>query len=133
MHTHAPPGKGEAALGDAATPKLTGLPQSNSSFALRQACQHIITRIELLPDNHVHFAREVCASCGRHVKWLSKPRNVARRRLNGFRIAKLLMCPRLDPWETSFVSSVSRLAKLSPRQQQVVDRLSADYLEEPCA
>jgi hypothetical protein len=52
MRAHAPPINGEAALGDAATPKLTGLSQSNSSFALRQACQHITTRIERRPSVH---------------------------------------------------------------------------------
>ena len=47
------PLNGEAALGDAATPKLTGLPQSNSSFAFRQACRHGTIVVEVMPPGHL--------------------------------------------------------------------------------
>ena len=82
-----------------------------------------------MPDGHTHHAREVCVACGAFTRWLPRPETVERRRLNGFRLAKLGMCPRLTKWEQHFVESVSWRQKLSPRQQEIVDRLVETYLE----
>jgi hypothetical protein len=56
--------------------------------------------------------------------------NVGDRRLsNAFRIAKLAMMPGLTHWERNFVRSISHRTRLSPKQQQIIDRLCATYLE----
>jgi hypothetical protein len=112
---------------------LTGRRGILSNARSYHACPHDATVIERMPSTHKHYAREVCASCGAHRSWVAKPRNVERRRLNGFRLVKLSVCPRLKPWEANFVRNVLQLRKFSPRQQAVIDRLTADYLEEPYA
>jgi len=126
-------GKEEGALRDAPTPKLTELRQSNSGVAISQACKHGTTRVELMPQGHKHYARVICAVCGRFIHWSAKPANVERQKLNGFKLARLGMCNRLNPWERNFVHHVSQQRKLSPRQQVIVERLCADYLKREVA
>jgi hypothetical protein len=55
---------------------------------------------------------------------------IDRRTLNSFSLARLAMCDRLTPWERSFVRDVSQRRKLSPRQQEIVERLCREYLKE---
>ena len=93
------------------------------------ACTHSATHVEVMPDDHTHHAREVCVDCGAFIRWLPRPETVERRRLNGYRLARLGMCPSLNRWEANFVQSVSQCKKLSQRQQQIIDRLCAEYLE----
>lgn len=78
------------------------------------ACTHSATRAEVMPDGHIHHAR---------------PETVERRRLNGYRLAKLGMCSNLSKWEANFVQSVSQRNRLTHRQQEIVDRLVATHLE----
>jgi hypothetical protein len=82
-----------------------------------------------MPQGHKHYAMETCAICRRFVRWLPKPETVQRQRLNTFRLARLAMRPDLTDWERRFVGDVSKLAKLSPRQQVLVERLCREYLE----
>jgi hypothetical protein len=93
-------------------------------------CPHSATVIERMPAGHVHHAREVCADCGVSLRWLPKPATLVRQRLNAFKLARLAMCGRLTPWEGHFVRSVSQCRKVSPKQQEIIDRLSASYLEQ---
>jgi hypothetical protein len=95
-----------------------------------QFCPHTATRTERMPQAHPHYAREVCTRCGAFIRWLPKPQSVERCRLNAFKLAKLGMCRGLSAWERSFVRDVSQRRKLSPRQQEIVDRLGATHLEE---
>ena len=90
--------------------------------------KHAATRVELMPQGHTHHAREVCATCRRHVRWLPKPGTVERQRLNAFCLARLGMCEWLNPWERNFVHHVSQQRKLSPRQQVLVERLCRGIL-----
>jgi hypothetical protein len=63
-------------------------------------------------------------------KFLPRPENVERRKLNGLRLAKLQMCAGLNSWEREFIQSLAKQGnKLSPKQQAVSDRLCATYLE----
>lgn len=86
-------------------------------------------RIEILPPGSVHFGKEFCRDCDKVLRFLPKPETVERQKLNGFRLARLGMCGRLTNWERNFVRDVLRRRKLSPKQQAIVDRLVATYLE----
>jgi hypothetical protein len=115
---------------NAPTPKLTGLAQSNSGVAITQhVCKHRTTRVEEMPPGSAHRVREVCATCGCWLRWLPSPANVERRTLNSFKLGRLGMCEGLSKWERRFVGDVLKLAKLSPRQQVLVERLCREYLE----
>jgi hypothetical protein len=123
MHTHAPPGNGEGALQQAPPPNLTGA-------AAYHACSSQATFTERMPAGHVHYAALRCAACGAFIGWLPKPETIERRRLNGFRLARLLMCGRPTSWERHFVGDVSQRKRVSPRQQKIIDRLCADYVKK---
>jgi len=100
----------------------------------RAYCAHDETKTVLLPAGSRHYARLECAKCGSFLKFLPRPENVEKRKLNGFRLAKLQMCPSLSSWERAFVDSLAKQrGKLSPKQQTVLDRLCADYLEGKAA
>ena len=103
--------------------------ETTAARAPYQACAQSVTRTERLPDGSRHYARLTCAVCGRFLRWLPKPSTLARQKLNAFKLAKLAMCDRLNPWERRFVGDVLKLAKLSPRQQVRVERLCREYLE----
>jgi hypothetical protein len=107
----------------------TRLPEDNSGHSFAQPCGHPATRTERLPDSHPHFASLRCVICGRHLRWLPRPETLARQRVNAFRLSKLAMRPGLSDWERNFTRDVLKLAKLSPRQQVLVARLCATYLE----
>ena len=94
------------------------------------SCRHEIRRFAIMPQGHTHFAQEVCGLCGRWLRWVPRPANVERQKLNAFRLAKLAMCDGLTNWERGFVASVSKQKKVSPKQQQIIDRLCATYLEK---
>jgi hypothetical protein len=104
-------------------------PQRKSKNAFPQPCTHPVVRVEYLPSSHVHYAAERCDSCGAWVRWTASPKTLERRTLNAFKIAKLLMCEGLSPWQRRFVHDVSQQKKLSPKQQALVARLCATYLE----
>jgi hypothetical protein len=124
------PPKREGACSNAPTQKLTGLPQSNSGVAIAQhVCRHGTTRVELMPQGHMHHARVICALCGRFLRWLPRPETIERERVNAFKLAKLAMCEGLSKWERSFVHHVSQQRKLSPKQQALLVQLCTQYLE----
>jgi len=129
MDAPAPPGKSEARRQTGRREKLTGLPEDKAGSGFAQGCTHPATRTERLPDGSWHYARLTCVACGRFLRWLPKPQTIERRTLNSFRLARLAMCPDLSDWERRFVGDVLKLAKLSPRQQVLVERLCTQYLE----
>jgi len=125
-----PPGNGEGPRGSGPTPEeLTRRGEDKSGFCVAQPCTHPVTRTERFPGGVPHYSHEVCAMCSRHVRWFPKPQIIERRRLNAFRLAKLAMCSSLSAWERGFVRSVSQQEKVSPKQQTIIDRLSATHLE----
>jgi hypothetical protein len=98
-------------------------------------CAHASTTTELLPKESRHYAKLKCATCGAFLKFLPRPENVERRKLNGFRLLKLQMCGRLNSWEQEFVEGLIKQAnnKLTPKQQAVFDRLCLTYSDRRAA
>jgi hypothetical protein len=93
-------------------------------------CAHSLTITERMPEGSPHHAKLKCAGCGAFLKFLSKPANVERRKLNGFKLAKLQMCDGLTDWERTFLDSLAKLGgKHSPKQQEVFDKLCATHLK----
>ena len=121
-----PPGNGKGAV-QAPIPKLTCRAQNNSVSAISQVCGHKST--VTVRERGTHYSKEICIVCGGFVRWLPKPETFERQKLNGFKLAKLAMRPELTHWERNFVRSISHRTRLSPKQQQIIDRLCATYLE----
>jgi hypothetical protein len=123
MNGPAPPGNANAPLAKGRRDKLTGGREYS-------ACPHSATLTEQMPRGHLHQAAVRCAYCGRHLRWLPKPETIERRRLNGFKLATLAMCDRLTSWERHFVRDSSQRKRVSPKQQEIIDRLCATYRKE---
>jgi hypothetical protein len=92
-------------------------------------CEHQATRVLLLPLGSVHHAKEICTDCDRVLRWLPKPRTIARSRMNAYRLARFAMHEGLSSLEHSFIRDVSGKRKLSQRQQAWIDALCLKYLE----
>jgi hypothetical protein len=123
---NAPPGKKSGLLFGQAVVNHT---QGCHHFVARQACAHSDIFYERLPEPSIHWAKQKCATCGRTLKFLPKPSNLARREFNGYRILKLQqMCHKLTRWERTFVDSIASQKRLSPKQSQVLTALVAKYL-----
>jgi hypothetical protein len=129
MDAPAPPGKSAARRQTGRREKLTGLPEDKAGSGFAQGCTHPATRTERLPDGSWHYAWLTCVACGRFLRWLPRPETIERERVNAFKLAKLAMCEGLSKWERSFVHHVSQQRKLSPKQQQIIDRLAVQDLE----
>jgi hypothetical protein len=93
-------------------------------------CAHSVTKTELDPPGSEHYGRLRCAECGCILRFVPKPKNVERRQLNSYRLAKLQMCPSLNDWERQFVDSLAKVgnSKLTPKQQAVLDQLCLTQL-----
>jgi hypothetical protein len=98
-------------------------------------CAHSSTTTELMPQESRHYAKLKCADCGAFLKFLPRPENVERRKLNGFRLAKLQMCDGLNSWEREFIESLAKQGsnKLTPKQQAVFDRICLTYFGKEAA
>jgi hypothetical protein len=107
-----------------------GLTQDNSGSAIVQhVCAHKSTVTQQEPLGRTHYSREICLSCRAFVRWLPKPSTIERRTLNAFKLARLAMRPDLTGWERQFICSVSGKKHLSPKQERLLVRLYATYLE----
>ena len=60
---------------------------------------------------------------------MTPQRTIERRTLNGFKLARLAMCPHLRHWERKYIAGISHRPRLSPTQQKIFDRLVTQYLE----
>jgi hypothetical protein len=98
-------------------------------------CAHSVTKTELNPPGSEHYGTLRCAECNAFLRFVPKPKNVERRQLNGFRLARLQMCPGLSSWEREFIDSLAKQGsiKLTPKQQSALDRLCLTYLERRVA
>jgi hypothetical protein len=94
-------------------------------------CSHSSTVVERLPEGSTHYARLLCKDCRTFLRFLPKPENVEKRKLNGYRLAKLQMRDSLNQWERRFVQSLSKApgGKLTPKQQAVFDALYLQHCE----
>ena len=94
-------------------------------------CAHSVTKTELDPPGSEHYGRLRCADCHAFLRFVPKPKNVERRQLNGFRLAKLQMCPGLNSWERQFIDSLAKQGnnKLTPKQEAVLERLCLTHLD----
>jgi hypothetical protein len=121
----APPGKKTGALLHA--PKTADARQYTRLHDA-QGCTHANTRIERMPQGHIHHAREVCADCERHLRWHPKPSILQRQKINELKL-KRLAALKLDAWEKNFVLEMLRLQRWSLGQQAWIDRLYSDHIE----
>jgi hypothetical protein len=131
-NAHGPPRKGARAVSPAQGHlRLTDCATNSVASAGAQVCRHRFVRVELMPPGYIHHAKETCDDCGAFVGWAPKLENLERRAGNSFRIAKLSMVDGLNSWEPEFLASISKQRWLSPKQQMVLDRLVAKYLDRP--
>jgi hypothetical protein len=125
------PLKRERALLEAPVPLIQS-PTTTAFCTSPRLCRHVATRTERFPGGKPHYAHEVCKTCGRHVRWFPKPATIERRKLNAFKLARLLMAEGLSDWERQFVKSLQRQAqkKFSPKQQAMLDRLVTEIPQD---
>jgi hypothetical protein len=74
----------------------------------------------------IHYAREICSDCGRFLRWVPNPKTLLQRERNAQILTALSKRVDLDEWTREFVRSVSQLKSLSPKQQQILNKLDAE-------
>lgn len=90
-------------------------------------CEHFPVDLILTPEL-THYGKYICCACGKFMGWASKPENLERQKANAEALDKLGRCD-LNNWEKGFVLSLTKQgAKLSPRQQELLDKLLKAYL-----
>ncbi len=90
-------------------------------------CNHVHTKLELLPPNQGHYARVVCATCGTTLCFRPHPQTLAKRQQNAANIQQLLSDSRITAFERGFLTGL-RNHKPTPRQQQTLDALVNKYI-----
>lgn len=89
-------------------------------------CQHANLRFVPTPEN-IHHGKEVCAKCGRFIRWMPKPANQERDLRNQRWLEELAAKP-LTEWERGFVLSLTKQGcGFTPKQQPILDRLALTY------
>lgn len=78
----------------------------------------------LMPEGHTHFAALRCGSCDGFQDWVEKPANKEKREKRRWKIGELLKSPLISSWEKDFLESVQGRKSLSPKQEEVLDRIS---------
>ena len=79
-------------------------------------CVHSGTVTEILPEGSYHHAILKCKDCGEFLRYLPKPVNIERWKLNGYKLAKLQMHAGLTAWERQFLQGLAKTGRYSPRQ-----------------
>lgn len=88
------------------------------------SCDHQSVTVVLTPQGP-HHSKEVCATCGKFIRWLPKPETLERNKQTMRNIEFLSDRKSLNDWERTFLDSIKTVApKLSPKQ--------LDKLEEVC-
>jgi hypothetical protein len=95
-------------------------------------CSH--PRKNVVPEKRgPHYAKQVCADCGKFLKWIASPETIKRQAENAGILAQLAMCRGLSEWDREFVRSAARQKHLSPKQQAVLFKLRDTHLGKEAA
>jgi hypothetical protein len=84
-------------------------------------CQHQNKSVSLC-ETGPHYGKELCAICGKFLRWLPKP-ETAMRNAKHIEMLQDLACVKLPPWEREFTEGLREdgaLKKLSPKQQALL-------------
>jgi hypothetical protein len=103
---------------------------SNVVALERADCAHPRTRVDILPPGNCHYGRVVCTDCGKQLCWQPHPRNIELRQRNAINLRKLLNSGRLTEWENGFCYGITNQARISPKQQAVLNTLTEKYLKQ---
>lgn len=83
------------------------------------------TRLNLVsvppPCPHRYAIR--CGECDCFIRWAEKPENQDKRHSRKADINRLLETGNLSDWEREFLSNISTVRKLSPKQQEIFNRI----------
>ena len=100
-----------------------------TATSLNGVCLHNRTHVVPLPPGYKHFQELRCSDCNAWLRFLPRPENIERRKQNGIKLAQLVAHTGLTAWESSFIASLAKQGpKFSPKQQEVFDRISSQYL-----
>lgn len=90
-------------------------------------CKHLnlVKKLEL--PSSKHYARLVCADCGKFNKWLINPKTIDKLNTRQNFIDKLLVKANLTDWERSFLKSIYEKKQLSHKQENCLTRISTRY------
>jgi hypothetical protein len=98
--------------------------QNFQDFEPEQICASCgSTRINCvrMPLHAPHYAARRCGQCDRFLGWIPKPQKRRQRRQTT--INQLLKSCGLTQWERDFLEGLKGKRALSPRQQEVLDRI----------
>jgi hypothetical protein len=101
----------------------------STQLKLGAGCTHTAGTTARFFTEGPHYAELQCSSCGAHISYLPKPATLERRARNAANLSRLLIASPLKVWDREFLSSLSKQAKWSPRQQEVFDKICVTYLK----
>lgn len=81
----------------------------------------------LTPELHKHYAKEVCANCGKFWTWLPNPKTLLEHELRKEKIDKILSELPLSAKEVKFLKDIKEIRNLSPRQFMYYEGIQAKY------
>lgn len=98
-----------------------------ADFFPETQCQHHRLDVVETPEGP-HYAKEVCADCGRFIKWLPKPENLQKIKDTQDRLRILWKYHDLTAWEKQFLMSIEKAGcRCSPKQQAVLESIWSKY------
>jgi hypothetical protein len=79
-----------------------------------------------------HWAARRCSLCDCFLGWRPKPENAIKRSQQQELLSRLLESEHLTPWEHKFLQGLKGKRKVSPKQQEVLDRIEAKVGSATC-
>ena len=92
-------------------------------------CTH--DRVYTLPaDKGPHYAKKVCAECGKFLGWVPKPETLERKERNAKIVTELSKVDALPPLERNFIRSLATQRNISPKQETILLELRDLFLRK---
>lgn len=80
---------------------------------------------EIVVDSGVHYSKIHCLDCDRFIRWGKNPQTIQRERDRQVLVDRLLSRDDLNDWQRGFLTSIRSQHKLTPKQQQALDKLAS--------
>lgn len=89
------------------------------------SCGNTSINLVRIPDYCLHCAARRCGKCDRFLGWERKPKNQQKRQQHQKVITALLKSAQLTEWEHIFLTEIGKQKKLSPKQRNFLEQLTA--------
>ena len=99
---------------------------SESKPKSKSLCPHTDTMDQIMHEGCKHYSKKICTKCNAFIKWNPRPKTLKDKE-DRDKLINILKGLNLSSFEKSFVFSISLLMHLTPKQQDVWEKICDKY------